>query len=166
MNWEAIGALGESFSALLVLVTLLYLATQVRYAKNAAADANRLARAKGVCDFQLACATNEQMLQSNTAANGWVPWYEELSRALDITTEEAMSVDQLSLYWIWLHWGQYSSTNNQEDLDELGRTVGVFYNNSRAIKYSWDHGPFARPLVGKKFADFVDENIQKYASLS
>ncbi len=47
MNWEAIGALGETLGALLVLITLIYLATQVRYAKNAAADANRLARAKG-----------------------------------------------------------------------------------------------------------------------
>jgi hypothetical protein len=59
MNWDAIGATGESLSAILVLITLIYLATQVRYAKNTAADTNRLARAKGVCDYQLACATND-----------------------------------------------------------------------------------------------------------
>ena len=49
MNWEAIGALGETLGAILVLATLVYLANQVRYAKNAAADANRIARARGVC---------------------------------------------------------------------------------------------------------------------
>jgi hypothetical protein len=30
--------MGESLSAILVLITLIYLATQVRYAKNTAAD--------------------------------------------------------------------------------------------------------------------------------
>jgi hypothetical protein len=40
MNWDAIGAMGESLSAILVLITLIYLATQVRYAKNTAADTN------------------------------------------------------------------------------------------------------------------------------
>ena len=106
MDWEAIGALGESLSAILVLITLVYLATQVRYAKNAAADANRLARAKGVCDYQLACANNDLINQSNVAANDHWAWYEELSEALGIRAEEAMRADAISLYWIWLHWGQ------------------------------------------------------------
>jgi hypothetical protein len=30
MNWEAIGAIGELFGALAVVLTLIYLATQVR----------------------------------------------------------------------------------------------------------------------------------------
>lgn len=117
MNWEAIGALGESLSAVLVLITLVYLATQVRYAKNAAADANRLVRAKGVCDYQLACATSD-LLVPNTKANDYGGWYEELSGVLGVTVEDAMKVDSLSLYWIWLHWGQFSSTNIKEDLNE------------------------------------------------
>ena len=162
MNWEAIGALGESLSAILVLITLIYLATQVRYAKNAAADANRLARARGVCDYQLACATNDLLMQSNTTANDYGSWYEELSGVLGISAEEAMRVDSVSLYWVWLHWGQYSSTNNKEDLDELGDTIGKFYSNSRAIKYSWENGPFAKPLLGKKFTEYVDRHMQKY----
>ena len=70
MNWEAIGAMGETVGAMLVLITLIYLATQVRYAKNTAADANRLARARGVCDMQLALVGNDQLLQSSIAANG------------------------------------------------------------------------------------------------
>jgi hypothetical protein len=46
MNWEAIGALA-------VVATLVYLATQVRYAKQAAADQNRLTRANGVREIAL-----------------------------------------------------------------------------------------------------------------
>jgi hypothetical protein len=162
MDWEAIGALGEAVSAILVLVTLIYLATQVRYAKNAAADANRLMRARGVCDFQLACATNDSLSQINSAGNDSGSWYEELSAALGITAEEAMRLDALSLYWIWLHWGQYSSTNNKDDLDELGDTIGMFYSSSRAIKYSWENGPFTKPLLSSKFVEFVDSNMQKF----
>ncbi len=165
MNWEAIGAMGEAVSAILVLITLIYLATQVRYAKNAAADANRLMRARGVCDYQLACATNDLLIQSNTAGNDYGSWYEELSAALGITAEEAMRVDSLSLYWVWLHWGQFSSTNNKKDLDELGDTIGKFYSSSPAIKYTWQNGPFTKPLLGSKFVEFVDSNIQKFNDL-
>ena len=162
MDWEAIGALGEAVSAILVLITLIYLATQVRYAKNAAADANRLMRARGVCDFQLACATNDSLARINSAGNDFGSWYDELSAALGITAEEAMRLDALSLYWVWLHWGQYSSTNNKDDLDELGDTIGKFYSGSCAIKYSWENGPFTKPLLGSKFIEFVDSNMQKY----
>lgn len=42
MNWEAIGAVVEILSAAFVLIALVYLATRVKYAKNAAADTNRL----------------------------------------------------------------------------------------------------------------------------
>ena len=51
MNWEAIGAIGEIVGALAVVLTLGYLANQVRHAKEAAADTNRLERSKGVRDM-------------------------------------------------------------------------------------------------------------------
>jgi hypothetical protein len=48
MNWEAIGAVGEIVGALAVLVTLIYLAIQVRHTRRAqqaeAIRANRLER--------------------------------------------------------------------------------------------------------------------------
>ena len=45
MNWEAIGAIGEIVGAVAVLVTLIYLATQVR-------QAQRVARAQNVREVQ------------------------------------------------------------------------------------------------------------------
>ncbi len=39
MNWEAIGAIGEILGALAVVLTLGYLAVQVRHTRLAAADA-------------------------------------------------------------------------------------------------------------------------------
>ena len=162
MNWEAIGALGETLGAILVLITLIYLATQVRYAKNAAADANRLARAKGVCDLQLVAACNDQLNQSNIDANEWNGWYQELAEVRDITVEDAMRADAMSTYWFWLHWGQFASTNNKEDLAELGDTIGKFYQ-SPAIKYAWDNGPFSKPLLGREFIEFVEKYMGKFS---
>ena len=37
MNWEAIGAIGDFVGALAVIITLAYLAIQVRHARDAAA---------------------------------------------------------------------------------------------------------------------------------
>ena len=41
MSWDAIGALGEIIGATAVILTLVYLASQVRYAKRATLDQNR-----------------------------------------------------------------------------------------------------------------------------
>jgi hypothetical protein len=165
MNWEAIGAVGESLGAILILITLAYLAMQVKYAKNAAADANRLARAKGICDMQLAVARDDDLMQSNVAANGWGEWYRELAEALGVTEEDAMRADSISTYWFWLHWGQFASTNNENDLNELGDTIGQFYQ-SPALKYAWNNGLFSKPLLGEKFVLFVDSYMQKHAEVS
>ncbi|HAJ76700.1 MAG: hypothetical protein QGG54_11650 [Gammaproteobacteria bacterium] len=44
MNWEAIGAIGELLSAFAVLITLLFLAVQVRHSNHTMAESNRLER--------------------------------------------------------------------------------------------------------------------------
>ena len=163
MNWEAIGAVGETLGAVLVLITLVYLANQVRYAKNAAADANRIARAKGVCDLNLAFAQNPDLHRANTKANGYQGWYEELASELGITVEEAQKADSISIYWIWLHWSQFAGTNREEDLAELKTTVGKFYSLSPAIKHAWNHGPFSKPIMGSAFISFVDQAIADYS---
>ena len=162
MNWEAIGAMGETVGAMLVLITLIYLATQVRYAKNTAADANRLARARGVCDMQLALVGNDQLLQSSIAANGQGDWYQELAAALGITVEDAMRADHINTYWFWLHWGQFSSTNSKNDLQELGDTIGRFYQ-SPELKYAWENGPFSKPLLNDEFVAFVQKYMEKFS---
>ena len=47
MNWDAIGAIGEITGALAVVLTLGYFGIQIRAAREAAADTNRLQRCKG-----------------------------------------------------------------------------------------------------------------------
>ena len=163
MNWEAIGALGETLGAILVLATLVYLANQVRYAKNAAADANRIARARGVCELNLALAQNPTLHRANTKANRYEGWYEELSSELGVSVEEAERADSISTYWFWLHWSQFAGTNREEDVAELRKTVGAFYASSPALKYSWNNGPFSKPIMGKAFIEFVDQAMATHS---
>ena len=53
MNWEAIGAVGEVLGAIAVVITLGYLAVQVRHAKAATADQSRIYRATAVREMAL-----------------------------------------------------------------------------------------------------------------
>ena len=64
MNWDAIGAVGEILGAFAVVATLVYLASQVRYEKTAAADANRLERAAGVRDLLLEMTRNDKLREN------------------------------------------------------------------------------------------------------
>ncbi len=107
MNWEAIGAVGEILGAAVVFITLIYLASQVRQAKLVAADANRLARTRGVNDMQLAQLANRDAFLAMAKANGTEGYYRKLAAEFDLTYEQALDVDAQSIYWFWLHWGQY-----------------------------------------------------------
>jgi hypothetical protein len=48
VTFEELGSLGELIAAIATVVTLAYLATQIRYARLAASDTSRHSRADGV----------------------------------------------------------------------------------------------------------------------
>ena len=50
MNWEALGAIGEVVGAIAVVLTLAYLAIQVRQNSNALDQQNKVEKAKTVQD--------------------------------------------------------------------------------------------------------------------
>ena len=106
MNWEAIGAIGEIIGAAAVALTLGYFAIQLRASKDAAADANRLERAKGVREMMLATSLNAEFKEIITKGLQLQNYYEELGKDLNMTPEEASTFDWAMLYWFWLHWGQ------------------------------------------------------------
>jgi hypothetical protein len=57
MNWDAIGAIGEILGALVVLLTLIYLATQVR-------QSNRIGTIASVAEFRtMAQAVNRSIME-------------------------------------------------------------------------------------------------------
>ena len=158
MNWEAIGAIGEITGAIAVVITLVYLASQIRHAKNTAADSNRLERSRGVREMFMASAMDKNL--RNTLTKGFISsdYYEEVALKLNLTPEEAATFDWAMLYWFWLHWGQYVSTTNETDLDELRHLIGYFYRHP-SVRYSWENSPWARPALEPEFVKFVDSII-------
>ena len=69
MNWDAVGAIAELIGTLVILVTLIYLAVQVKYARLTATDANRNGRVVGIRDLNGNLVTNAE-----ARARGIRPW--------------------------------------------------------------------------------------------
>ena len=120
INWTALAAIGQILSAVAVAMTLLSLTMQTRRAEIAASDANRLARADGVISFWLAAMHDPEFREAGLRINpAHAEWTAEISRRMEISVEDANLLQSETLYWFWLHWGQWSTSTEQKDIEEL-----------------------------------------------
>jgi hypothetical protein len=159
MNWDAIGAIAEGIGALAVVITLVYLATQVKYAKSAAADTNRLMRATGVRDMSLVLAQNDELRRSLIRTFKTDDYYKEFATRFDVDSIDTERVDFVAHYYFWLHWGQYNTTSTEKDLEELRHIIGGLYSLP-AINYAWNNSPYGKQEFEEDFVRFVDSIIQ------
>ena len=159
MDWEAIGAIGEIVGATAVVVTLGYLATQIRYAKIATSDSNRLVRASGVREMYLAQAQDPSLAASLAAFDPVADaYYRAYAEEFGTTVEQAICTDSQNHYYFWLHWGQFASLKTTADEEEL-RNVARGYYAVPYVKYSWEKGPYAKTLLEPRFVDFIDQAL-------
>ena len=155
INWNAISAIGQVISGLAVAMTLIYLTAQVRYAKIAASDANRLARSNGVVSFFLTAAHDPEFRRMNMNIGLHGEFIEEVARRLEISIDEATQLNCSALYWFWLHWGQWSTTTEARDRAELKNMVQRFYTSPH-IRIIWEAN---RSGLDASFAKFVNDAI-------
>ena len=160
MNWEAISAISEAGGVLAVIVTLGYLAVQIRYARMAVTDENRLARSEGVRGMLLAMAHDPNLAKLWLKATGAEAAYKSLGDGWDMNAEDALRIDFASLYWMWLHWSAFASLKTKEDEVELEHLISEFYSVP-PVSDSWKNSPYGRNLLDKKFVRFVDAAIAK-----
>lgn len=160
MNWEAIGAIGEIVGALAVVLTLAYLAVQVKTAKRATIDQNTLSRANGVREMLSTISTNNELRMNIVDNLGVHELYADLARSSGTSIEAASQVDWQNCYWFWLHWGQWASTHDEQGLEELRHLVGSFYSNP-GMRRSWDSSPWSKPILDPKFVQFVEEVLMQ-----
>ena len=99
MNWEAISAIGEITGALAVVLSLGYFGTQVRAAREAAADTNRLHRSNGVREIMLASIANPEIRQALEKGLGTSSLHDMFSKELGISKDEAFI-----MHWAMLAW--------------------------------------------------------------
>ena len=98
-------------------------------------------------------------------ANGVYGYYETFAADMDISVEDANRADVENIYWFWLHWGQFSSQNSPEDLEELAQTIGMFYQLPE-MQNSWNNSPWAKPRLGDNFNEFVEQSVKLTSSKS
>ena len=60
MNWDAVGAIAELLGAVAIVVTLIYLAVQIKYARLSSIDTNRENRVVGIRELNGFLITNSE----------------------------------------------------------------------------------------------------------
>ena len=161
MNWIAIGAIAEAIGVLAVVISLLYLAFQIRFARLAAADTSRTARAVGIREIDLTMVNNPELrsnwIKSSSDLNAL---YKAMAEKMDVSVDGALQIDTVCQCWIRLHWGHFKSITTPEDLKELERLVSVFYSQPPMF-YCWNNSPYGKNIFDKNFVQFIDGAIAK-----
>lgn len=145
MNWEAIGAIGEILGALVVFLTLLYLARQIR-------ESNRAARLQSSRD--VAALFNEQhSLVASTAslaeAVRKLNDHEELEGSEYIQIRSALQMQ----FNAWSNYHQQALMLGQtERINGIRNSLKAAMQGPRM----WEFWEYHRPFVGPDFRDFMD----------
>ncbi len=122
MNWEAIGAVGEVLGALGVVVTLGYLAVQIRQNTNSMAAGRRLALAQ---TYQMRADALQSMVvhAANSELGAIIVKLTELGYPEDVGALEQLSPDDRGRFRLWqiaqqTHWDNMFYQYQQGYLDE------------------------------------------------
>ena len=163
MNWDAIGAVGEVAGAVAVVITLVYLAIQIKYSKQATVDSITLGRTKIICEGMMSLAANDKLRESFDLVSGMSELNETMAVEFDVTPDDIGRTHYSVAHWFWLHWGQFTAAKTEKDVEELGILIRNFYSNA-AIRYIWETSPIVKPLLDKAFVDFVEKIIKELDS--
>jgi hypothetical protein len=125
-----LGAIGEFVGAFAILITLAYLAIQVRYARIATQDKNRESRVTGIIQINSRLANNRDLRQAydKAASEDWKNMLLSFASIWGVSVEEASAVVWTHGDYIWLHWAQYRSLKTNEDQRELENLVKTWYS--------------------------------------
>jgi hypothetical protein len=160
MNWDAIAAISQTASGIAVVISLLYLAFQIRFARLAASDTSRMARGMGVREIDLTMVNNPELRKNWIKSSDLKPIYKEIGSELNLSIDATLQVDTICQVWMRLHWGQYQSITTPEDLKDLERLVAAFYSAPPMLN-CWTKSPYGREIYDKKFVKFVESTIAK-----
>ena len=159
MSIQDWGAIGELLSAAAIFVTLIYLATQIKYARLTAMDINRTNRVVGIRDLNGVIATNADARAAWNKAIG--PEYRRLhtdiAESLNLSFNEASIVISQGANWGYTHWVQYRSLKSPEDEEELKNIVKVWYSEN-PMSTLLSHDNF-RAFFEADFVAWLDEIV-------
>jgi hypothetical protein len=160
MNWDAIGALAELFGALAVVVSLLYLASQIRQNTTNLRFAARQSLTSQNADY------TRMLLEPDLGAlfSRAIPVpiaLQSLENAENLSDEELTRLVRMVYLALINLESQYNAWRTGALTEEEwapARALVDMYVGSRAVRDIWSKG--ARELHGPSFAHFVDERIR------
>lgn len=123
MNWDAIGAIGQLLGSVAVLISIAYLALQVRHARDEMRRSAVLTRLEGTRDLFLMQATDERLMSVITRAEE-AAGFQWTSPVGDFFTGELglNAVDARRLRaWVMASWNNFETSI--ESMDRLSPGV-------------------------------------------
>jgi hypothetical protein len=162
MNWDAVGTIAELVGAIAIVVTLGYLALQIKYSRLATIDTNRENRVVGIREL------NGHLIANSDARAAWNKSLGPTQRKLidEIASSLSLDFDQASLVvlqgwnWMFTHWAQYRSIKAPEDESELMNIVAVWYGDE-PMRSLINHPNF-RASFDSEFVSWVDSAISAH----
>jgi hypothetical protein len=158
VNWDAISAIGQLAGAIAVVVTVGYLAVQIRIARLAASDANRLQRGAGVREMIFNVLNNEQLRRATEKSERYGDTIRLVAQHLELSEDEGSLAKWACMAWWWIHWTQWASIKTQRDEEELRNLVSLFYR-SRTMSVVWNLHPGVG-LLEPDFRKFVNAALE------
>ena len=130
MTIQDLGAIGELVSAVAIIVTLAYLAMQIKYARIATVDRNRESRVTGILTINNRLANNPDLRQAFDKATGedWKLMLQEFADTWGVNEDEASAIFWSQADFVWIHWSQYRSMKSIEDQRELENIIQQWYS--------------------------------------
>lgn len=163
MNWEAVGAIGEIVGAAAVVVTLVFLAAQIRLSARATQESNKLERAAAIDRHAETIGRWRARLTENRGlAELW-------QRATDNEALDAIDLLRLNNLWIEFVNTQRSNYVRALTVSEQGlaqqavTSVTVEIRRSDTFVALWEGIKPWNQLVSPEFTDQVD---RRYAELT
>jgi len=127
MNWEAVGAIGQTLGSVVTFVALFYLALQVRHAQRDSKRALSQGRSEAVRDL-FAFGSQERIARLGLQANRALgaiggPMQDALTRRAGMTDEEAFAYNGYEAAW-WNY--QIQVYLNLDELSPIERAAFEF----------------------------------------
>ena len=156
MNWEAIGAVGEVVAALAVVVTLVYLATQIRQNTRAVRSSASHAITDARVDFLKSISDNPEVSRI---------FFSGLSdrEALD-SVERARFDVMMTRFVAMMENYDYQNRQGAMDSDQWIRMLGVLrtFLGTPGGQAWWS----SRPRTDLAFDRFIDREVEQIRSSS
>ena len=164
MNIQDLGALGEIVGAIAIVVTLAYLAVQIRYAKIAVTDQSRQNRAAALREINGRLVDNSELRQvfDKVASAEWQSMLNDLASTWKVALDEASLIFWSQNDYIWTHWAQYYSQKTKDDERELENIISTWYS-APPMKDIIEHET-VRLFYEPEFVDWIDSVTAKKES--